>query len=105
MRTRTVTLEFASPDSLYTQLVAPDDRTAAVRAGFDALLEASNDRPGATVISARYLLVTGVVKARRDTLPARQLTSRRSATVAPRAGGSRSSHSISAGRGPSAAQV
>jgi ubiquinone/menaquinone biosynthesis C-methylase UbiE len=62
VRTRTVTLEFASPDALFQQLVAPEDRTATVRAGFDALLEASNDRPGATVVSARYLLVSGVVR-------------------------------------------
>lgn len=64
VRTRTVTLEFDSADAFFHQLVAPADRTPSVRAGFDALLAASNDRPGGTVVSARYLLMSGVVKQR-----------------------------------------
>ena len=69
VRTRSVVLDFPSAGALYGQLVAPADRKPEVRAAFDALLPAANDRPAATPwLSAPYLLVTGVVKARRDTL-------------------------------------
>jgi SAM-dependent methyltransferase len=62
VRTRTVRLEFPSPDALFEQL-APPRRAQALRPAFDRLLAASNDRPPAAVVSARHLLITGTRRA------------------------------------------
>jgi ubiquinone/menaquinone biosynthesis C-methylase UbiE len=62
VRTRTVTLEFATPDALYAQLVPATftaAQQAALRPAFDRLLASSSNRPGAAVVDARYLVVSG----------------------------------------------
>jgi ubiquinone/menaquinone biosynthesis C-methylase UbiE len=56
VRTRSVALEFASPDALFAQLT---DEVGA-RPAFDRLLAAGNNRPPAAVVGGRYVLVTGV---------------------------------------------
>jgi ubiquinone/menaquinone biosynthesis C-methylase UbiE len=56
IRTRSVALEFDTPDALFAQLT--DDPGA--RPAFDRLLAASNNRPPSAVVGGRYVLVTGV---------------------------------------------
>jgi SAM-dependent methyltransferase len=62
VRTRTVTLELGSPDALFAQLVPAAfdaERRAALRPAFDRLLASSSNLPGAAVVDARYLVVSG----------------------------------------------
>lgn len=62
LRTRTVRLEFASPDALFAALApATVDAAgrAAIRPRFDRLLAAQNNRPPGAEIDGRYLLAAG----------------------------------------------
>jgi SAM-dependent methyltransferase len=61
VRTRSVVLDFPFADALFEQLVV--HATPAVRAGFDRLLAAQNNRSGHAVVGARHVLVTGIVRA------------------------------------------
>jgi SAM-dependent methyltransferase len=60
VRTRSVVLDLPSADALFEQLMARP--TPGVRAAFDALLAAQNNRAGHAVVGARHLLVTGTVR-------------------------------------------
>jgi len=61
LRTRTVALRFASGDALFAALDpwTPDFARTELRAGFDRLLAAQNNRPPAAEVDARYLLAVG----------------------------------------------
>ncbi len=61
VRTRTVSLEFPSPDALLAQLVRPE-LAESLRPAFLRLLAATNNRPPSAVVGARHLLVRGTVR-------------------------------------------
>ena len=86
IRTRTVTLEFETADALFAQLVPAAfdaEHRAALRPAFDRLLASSSNRPGAAVVDARYLVISGRRGPARE--PARAAP--RSRAAAPAGGG------------------